>query len=260
MDKNSNAYVVVFAASVCIVLASGLAATFNGLKGRIDKNKLFDKQRNVLLATGLYDPSKGAKTQPELETMFNERVEPKVIEFFKSNVDEEYRERGELKTRKVERITRAEETKIKLEELPKARREAPNRMLGELYVAKDGDKLAYCIPISGYGLWSTLYGFLALEQDRNTVRGITFYKHGETPGLGGEVEKDWWKNNWKGKRTHNDKGELVSITVLKGVGNEFADDGHAVDGISGSTITCNGVTNFVKADLEKYEAYFKGLN
>jgi Na+-transporting NADH:ubiquinone oxidoreductase subunit C len=259
MNKNSNTYVVLFAASVCVVLAAGLAATFHGLKTRIDSNKLFDKQRNVLIACGLYDPTAGEKSRADLEAMFT-KVQPKVLEFFKSEVPEEYRERGELKKRKVNKVTRAEDSGIKLEDLEKERRKNPDRILGEIYIAEDGGKKIYCIPISGYGLWSWLYGFLALEEDRNTVRGITFYKHGETPGLGGEVDKAWWQNNWKGKKTHDSSGKLVSITVLKGQGNEFAPDGHKVDGISGATITSNGVTKFVKADLEKYEAYFKGVN
>lgn len=260
MDKNSNTYVVVFAATVCIVLATGLAATFHGLKDRIDKNKLFDKQRNVLIACGLYDPAKGDKSQDELEKIFNDKVEAQVLEFFKTKVTEEYRERGEMKQRTPMKITRAEKTDIALADLPKAQRDGPKRILGEIYIATDGDAKTYCIPISGYGLWSTLYGFLALDGDKDTVRGITFYKHGETPGLGGEVEKVWWQESWKGKKTHDAAGKLVGIRVLKGKGNKFADDGHDVDGISGATITCNGVTKFVKADLEKYEAYFKGSN
>lgn len=259
MDKNSNSYVIVFAASVCIVLATGLAATFHGLKDRIDKNKLFDKQRNVLIACGLYDPAAGQKPQAELETMFGAKVKAQVLEFFKTEVTEVYRQRGEEKTRPVEKITKVVETDIALADLAKARREGPERILGEIYIASDRGGKVYCIPVSGYGLWSTLYGFLALEEDRNTVRGITFYKHGETPGLGGEVEKAWWQAAWKGKRTHDPAGTLVGIRVLKGKGNKFADDGHDVDGISGATITCNGVTKFVKADLEKYEAFFKGI-
>lgn len=259
MDKNSNAYVVFFAATLCIVLATALAATFHGLKTRIDSNKLFDKQRNVLIACGLYDPSTGEKTRTELEAMFT-KVEPIVLEFFEADVEEEYRERDEKKTRKVKKITRAEDSGLKLEDLAAARRKSPDRILGEVYIAEDQGKKIYCIPISGYGLWSWLYGFLALEADKNTVRGITFYKHGETPGLGGEVDKKWWQDNWRGKTTHDASGKLVSITVLKGKGNMLTEHGHEVDGISGATITSNGVTKFVQADLEKYEAFFKGLN
>ncbi|MCB9870502.1 MAG: NADH:ubiquinone reductase (Na(+)-transporting) subunit C [Planctomycetes bacterium] len=260
MDKNSGVYVLGFAGAVCVVMAAGLAATFNGLKTRIDKNVLFDKQRNVLIACGLYDPA-SPKSQADLEDLFKKRVEVKVLEFFTSEVKTEYRERGEKKTRTEQKITRAEETKLSLAEMAKAKRSEPNRKLGEMYLAKgdDGRRL-YCLPISGYGLWSTLYGFLALESDRNTVVGITFYKHGETPGLGGEVEKPWWQKNWKGRTTHDTSGNLVGITVLKGQGNDLSSQPHAVDGISGATITSNGVSKFVRADLRRYEPYFKSLN
>ena len=89
--------------------------------------------------------------------------------------------------------------------------------------------------------------------------GITFYKHGETPGLGGEIEKDWFKNNFKGKKIYSPDGELVSITVVKGkVADLIAEDEayHYVDGISGSTLTGNGLNNFLKQDLETYKPYF----
>lgn len=258
MDKNSNAYVLVFATAVCVVLASGLAATFNGLKDRIAKNSLFDKQRNVLIASGLFDPATEQMTQEQLEQKFATQVEARVLEFFEADVEKRVKVNHEEKTETVREVTSAAETDIEIADLPRVQREDKSRILGELYVVTDDEgKTVYCMPISGYGLWSTLYGFLALEDDRDTVRGITFYKHGETPGLGGEVEKEWWQGDWKGKRTHDSNGALVGITILKGRGNTR--DDHQVDGISGATITSNGVTNFVKADLQKYEVYFRDL-
>ena len=119
---------------------------------------------------------------------------------------------------------------------------------------------AFIIPISGKGLWSTLYGYFALENDLNTVMGITFYKHGETPGLGGEVEKKWFQNNFVGKKIFNQTGKLVSIKVVKGKVNDVCSGqalNHGVDGISGATITSKGVSYFLKRDLLKYEQYFK---
>ncbi len=110
---------------------------------------------------------------------------------------------------------------------------------------------AYIIPISGKGLWSTLYGYFALDKDKNTVKGITFYKHGETPGLGGEVEKQWFQDNFLGKQIFNENVELVAIEVVKGEISALKKD-HQVDGISGATITGKGVSDFLKADLIKY--------
>ena len=113
------------------------------------------------------------------------------------------------------------------------------------------------IPIAGKGLWGTMYGYFAIEPDAETVKGITFYKHKETPGLGAEVDKDWFKNNFVGKKLTNKNGELVSIEVIKGYVSETDPDApHKVDGISGATITGTGLTTFLKSDLQKYEPYF----
>jgi len=133
--------------------------------------------------------------------------------------------------------------------------------VGALGLTAEGKTDSIVLPVSGKGLWSTLYGYLALEGDANTVRGITFYKHGETPGLGGECENPEWTAKWVGKTILDDKGELVSIKVKKGaidatIANEKA---HMVDGLSGSTITSNGITNFVKSDLTAFSGYLGNL-
>ena len=107
----------------------------------------------------------------------------------------------------------------------------------------------YVLPISGKGVWSTINGFIALEPDRNTVRGITFYDHGETPGLGGEIEKDFFTERFVGKKIFRD-GELVSVTIAKGRAPEK--DEHTVDGISGASLTMNGINSFLREDLTDY--------
>jgi Na+-transporting NADH:ubiquinone oxidoreductase subunit C len=130
------------------------------------------------------------------------------------------------------------------------------------YCQKNGEIDSYIIPISGKGLWSTIYGYLALEPDAVTVKGITFYKHGETPGLGGEIEKEWFKQNFVGKKILSPQGELVSIAVIKGKVADKYSEGDAyryVDGISGSTLTGNGLTQFLKEDLLQYEPFFKQI-
>ena len=111
----------------------------------------------------------------------------------------------------------------------------------------------YIIPISGKGLWSTLFGYFALESDMNTVKGITFYKHKETPGLGGEVDKDWFQDNFVGKKIFDNQGNLVSIKVKKGI--IASNDYHSVDAISGATITGDGLTKFLNNDLNRYKKF-----
>ena len=146
----------------------------------------------------------------------------------------------------------------------------PNKSTGEvkyflnnieyLPAYKSSNPEAFIIPISGKGLWSTLFGYFALEMDLNTVIGITFYKHAETPGLGGEVEKKWFQNNFVGKKIFNQTGELVSIKVVKGKVNDLYSGEalkHGVDGISGATVTSRGVSDFLKRDLLRYKQYLK---
>jgi Na+-transporting NADH:ubiquinone oxidoreductase subunit C len=101
------------------------------------------------------------------------------------------------------------------------------------------------LPIRGYGLWSTLYGFVALESDANTIVGLGFYEHAETPGLGGEVDNPSWKAKWSGKLAY--KNGDVAISVLKGAVNPAAADAQwQVDGLSGATLTTKGVHNLVQ--------------
>ena len=116
---------------------------------------------------------------------------------------------------------------------------------------------AIIIPISGKGLWSTLYGYFALDLDLETVKGITFYKHGETPGLGAEVEKSWFQNNFIGKRFVDDEGNLVGIRIVKGKADPNSQ--YEVDGISGATITSKGLESFLVDDLKKYEPFFQKI-
>ncbi len=121
---------------------------------------------------------------------------------------------------------------------------------------REGETLAYCIPVFGKGLWSTIYGYLALKQDLNTIKGITFYKHGETPGLGAEVATQWFTENFAGKQIFNKDGELVSVEIIKGQVTESTPQAYRkVDGISGATKTCDGVNDFLLKDLEKYKNY-----
>ncbi len=117
----------------------------------------------------------------------------------------------------------------------------------KVYLLREGDEIKQIIlPIHGYGLWSTLYGFIALEKDANTIKGIKFYEQAETPGLGGEVDNPKWQAKWIGKKVFDDKGnlrfEVIRGQVVAGIsGSEYQ-----VDGLSGATLTSRGVSNMVK--------------
>ena len=126
-----------------------------------------------------------------------------------------------------------------------------------------GGKLnSYIVPIDGPGLWGMMFGYIALKPDLNSVKGITFYKHIETPGLGGEAEKPWFRNNWVDKKIFDKNNKFVSVGVAKGKATDsYKGDelNHYVDGMSGATITGKGITDFVKADLGQFVQYFKKL-
>ncbi len=231
MHKNS--YVFFFAAVVTISCSILLATAANLLKERQQENIALDMQKNILASAGL---GSAEMERAEILKLYTEYIRSKVIN--KSG--------DEVRDKKVEQL----DPKKDVDLLP-------------LYFAEEnGEVLAYIVPISGKGLWSTIYGYLALEKDLVTVKGITFYQHGETPGLGGEIEKEWFKDNFKGKKILSSTGQLVSITVLKGkVAGRYSGDqaDHYVDGISGSTLTGNGLNKFLKKDLEIYEPYFSTI-
>ncbi|MDF7799174.1 NADH:ubiquinone reductase (Na(+)-transporting) subunit C [Pontiellaceae bacterium B1224] len=113
----------------------------------------------------------------------------------------------------------------------------------------------YAFPISGKGLWSMLYGYLSLEADLETIAGISFYKHGETPGLGAEIEKPWFLSQFAGKKLYED-GEAVDFLVVK-PGTPLTDT--SVDGISGATLTGKGVQALLQKDAAAYAEYFKSI-
>ena len=115
------------------------------------------------------------------------------------------------------------------------------------------------LPVSGLGLWSTLHGFIAIDADLETVRGLTFYEHLETPGLGGEVDNPRWKALWPGRKAFD--GEEVRLAVIRGRAGPVAEDPYRVDGLAGATITSRGVTNLLRFWLgaDGFGPYFDRL-
>ena len=243
MNLNSNSYVLAFATGMCVAVSAMLAFTYNTLKPTQDAAAEFDRQKNVMIAAGLCLPG-DTRPRAELEKLYQERVAEVVVDTAEGKV------LADKAPKDVAGMNK---------EAAKADKKQASRYRVVAITKKDGQVESYVLPISGKGLWSTLYGYLALQGDKNTVRGITFYKHGETPGLGGEVENPEWTRQWVGKTILDEGGKLTSVTVKKGkvdpaVAREKA---HYVDGLSGATLTCNGVNNFVKKDLQAFAAYLK---
>ena len=129
-----------------------------------------------------------------------------------------------------------------------------------VYLVKDGDQVEQVIlPVEGAGLWATMYGFLAVENDGNTVRGLQFYNHGETPGLGDQVDKPAWREQWQGKKLYGPDGK-PQITIIKGFAPDDSD--YEIDGLAGATLTARGVTNLVHHWIgdQGYGPYLKSLS
>lgn len=238
MNTNSNSYVMTFAVILCVAVSSVLALLATVLKPTQQAAAEFDRQKNVMMAAGLIqrgDP----RPRKELEKLYQDRVKQIIVDTRDGRVVE-----GDLDT-------------LNAAAAEKAPKKANVFRSIETALTADGKLDAIILPVSGKGLWSTLYGYLALDADKNHVKGIQFYKHGETPGLGGEIENPEWTAAWKGKQILNDNGELVSITVKKGAvdANIEREKKHFVDGLAGATITSNGVTKFVLRDLTAFSTY-----
>ncbi|MEM9071100.1 MAG: Na(+)-translocating NADH-quinone reductase subunit C [Myxococcota bacterium] len=232
-------YVAVFAIAVCFVCAIFVASIAVGLKSKQEHNARVDRLSKVLSVAGLVAEGE-VLTQQEVIDRFEENVEARAVDLQTGSYDESidvatYDQRARAKDEATSRVAPANDAKV---------RRLPNRAL--VYLVKDGDSIRRVIlPIEGYGLWSTLYGFLALDRDLRTIRGITFYEHGETPGLGGEVENPRWQAGWEGRLAFNDEGE-VALEVVKGTAGSVDADPYSVDGLSGATITSRGVTYLIQ--------------
>jgi Na+-transporting NADH:ubiquinone oxidoreductase subunit C len=236
---HSTTYTIGFMAAVCVVcsaLVSGAAVSF---RERHEANVVRDRQKNVLIAAGLLD-RRAKVSEEEIEAIFDERVETVVVRL----------EDGEIavdidpRTYDARRAAQDPNRRRVIDENPAGLVAIPRHQ--HAYIVKeDGARAGVVLPISGRGLWSTLYGFLALEADLVTVRGITFYEHGETPGLGGEVDNERWRRSWRGRRAFDEDGE-PAIGLVKGRAGPVESAPHEIDGLSGATITANGVTGLVR--------------
>lgn len=230
----SNAYTFRFAAIVTIVCSILLAGAATLLKPRQEENKIFDKKKNILASVGIKPKEGQSFSRTEINQIYSQRIKEFVID----------REGNIVEGKKPADLDPRKDTG-----------------LFPIYEnIEDGQIVSYIIPVSGKGLWSTIYGYLALEADGQTVKGITFYAHGETPGLGGEIEKDWFTSNFAGKKITDENGTIVSIEVIKGKINPGSPEAvHQVDGISGATITGKGVENFIKQNLLTYEPFLRQI-
>lgn len=231
-------YIILFSVAVCGVCAVFVSTAAVTLADRQEANEKLEKQRNVLEAAGIAGPREKL-TRAEIEQRFAP-IEPVVVDLEtgeETDVDPHTFDQQAAK-KDPARSHEAPENPSRIQRLP-------DRAL--IYKVKNdsGGLDMLVLPIEGYGLWGTLYGFLALDSDGNTIRGITYYQHKETPGLGAEVDNPSWKALWPGRKAYGEDWE-PKIEVIKGRAGKPAADPYRVDGLSGATITSRGVTNMLR--------------
>lgn len=207
-----------FALCMCLICSIALTTARVGLKDMQDRNMKIDKQKNVLKSLSLIQADK-KYSSTDIEEIYETKIQLKYMSDTGLLINEE-------------------------NDFP-------------VYLVGTTENIErYAIPFKAYGLWSYIYGYIALEGDGNTIAGFTVYKNNETPGLGAEVEKDWYQNQFIGKKITDLEGKFVSIGSVKGkVKDVIAEDKQInyVDGISGATITADGVARDLKVQLSSYE-------
>ena len=246
-NKESMLNVVGVALSVCLVCALVVSVAAIALKPQKIANKHADRNKNILIAAGLFKP--GVTSPSQVGNLFK-KFTVRVIDLKEEKVltPEEAKQLGIDPTtydqRAAARNPKMSRALTKKEDIASISRRARYSVV---YILKNdkGDIDRIVLPVHGYGLWSTMYGFIALNGDMDTVAGLTFYEEAETAGLGGEVENPIWQAQWVGKKIYND-AHKVALDVIKGnVDPNSPDAKYQVDGISGATMTSRGVQHLV---------------
>lgn len=231
--RQSNLYIVLYAAGLTIVCGAALAFASISLKDKQDANVALEEKTNIL-STVI-----ALKEGDNIEQIYSQRIRPFVIDY-NGNVKE-----GLL----PKQVAVAAEYKKKPEE----------RLLPVYEVISESDPKkveAVVLPVYGYGLWNNIFGFVALREDFSTIRGVSFGHIGETPGLGARIATSEIQERYQNK-TVFDNGKLMSVVMQKGEGMDYSADPHKVDGMSGATLTAKGVNNMLKDYFSCYEKYLQ---
>ena len=231
--RQSNSYIIIYAAILTIVCGGLLALAAEGLKEKQQFNVDQEQKKNILSTVMTL------KDEDDVNAIYDKSVSAYVVDF---------------NGKKVEGLNPA-----KLALKPEYKKAPKDRMLPiyEFKNATDPSKIDFVVlPVFGYGLWNDIYGFVALKSDMNTVQGVSFSHVGETPGLGARITESEIQARFKGKTIFD--GEVItSITMMKGEGMDYSNDAHKVDGMSGATLTGKGVNNMLSDYFKSYENYLK---
>lgn len=238
-NKESTGRTLTVAVLVCLVCSVFVAGAAVALKPTQAENRQLDKQRSILAIAGLGEPGMSAQ---EVKALFAERIRSRLVDLDQGRFSEA-QEATSYDSLKAAKDPQQSRVLAGGEDIASIKR---REKLSTVYLVEtDGRLDTLILPVRGYGLWSTLYGFIAVKDDLNTVAGFGFYQHGETPGLGGEVDNPKWTGLWSGKTLFDDDGQLA-VEVIKGaVDPQSARAAHQVDGLAGATLTSKGVNNLL---------------
>ena len=234
MNRDSNAYTFGFAAAMVVVVASVLAFTASSLKDLQQENVRKEKMQNILATIGIEIDRDGA------EVLFNKHITYQLALRNDGTVDES--------------VDPFSGIKLALE-----LKKEPTQQRFPLYLADVEGASYYIIPLRGAGLWDAIWGYIALESDRNTIKGAVFDHKAETAGLGAEITQQWFMDRFVGEKVFDNVGKLVGISVSK-TNNDPKDldkNDHEVDAISGATITGDGVSDMIIERLTHYQPYLE---
>ncbi|WP_068826309.1 Na(+)-translocating NADH-quinone reductase subunit C [Pseudomonas sp. BMS12] len=238
-NKESTVRTLTVAVLVCLVCSVFVAGAAVALKPTQLENRQLDKQRSILAIAGLGEAGMTAK---QVKALFGERIQAKVVDLRNGTFSDAQNPAtfDPLKAAKDPKLSEALSGEQDIASIK--RREDFSTVY---MVEQDGQLQTLILPVRGYGLWSTLHGFIAVKGDLNTVVGFGFYQHGETPGLGGEVDNPKWKGLWVGKSLFDENGELAVEIIKGGVDPQSPKAVHQVDALAGATLTSKGVNNLL---------------
>ncbi len=234
-NNDSTGKTLLVALLLCLVCSIVVSTAAVMLKPAQQINKQLDLKRNILAAADMLQEGVGIEEQFAA-------VEIKVLNFSTGKLTEDIAVDGY----NLGKMLRDPEMSTALAPENDIAKIKAREDYGLVYLVRDDEGYLekVILPIRGYGLWSTLYGFLALKSDGNTVAGLGFYEHGETPGLGGEVDNPNWRGKWRGKKVY--RGDEVALMLSRGTVDASAEGSeYRVDGLAGATLTSKGVTNML---------------
>ena len=240
MQRNSVQYTVMFAGAVCLVCSLFVSAAAVSLSSTQAANRQLDLQKRVLGVAGLFDP-RGGLSPADIQQVWDDNMVTVIVDL-RTGEEAEDAPIGDPETYNPVRAAQDPSMSEVAPANSASVRRVPHYSRVYKVFGDDGSLAMVIIPIEGMGLWGMMYGYVALDADLNTIRGITYYEHKETPGLGGEVDNPNWQALWPGRKAFDSEGE-VAIRVVKGSAGEPDEDPYRVDGMTGATFSNNGVTN-----------------